>query len=166
MTNSMIAVSPSEQPAPVSSKIPDVAPNGRVLIVDDDASVRDGMKVLLESIGIDVITHDSMITLPLVMRTSRPDVILLDIAMPALSGVSFLRMRDRLAFSNTAASVILFSGIRVSHLADLAESFGAEFITKCAEPYEIGERVRRAVDRRRMRSAQCCNSSFAQTARA
>jgi len=128
-----------------------VATNGRVLVVDDDASIREGMTLLLEGVGLDVITHDSMITLPLVMRTSQPDVLVLDIDMPALSGVSFLRMSDRQAFTKTGASVILFSGIPVGHLADLAESFGAEFITKSEEPREIGERVRKAVDQRRMR---------------
>ncbi|MGA8810244.1 MAG: response regulator [Thermoanaerobaculia bacterium] len=140
-----MTVSSSHQPA-----ILPVARQGRVLVVDDDASIREGMKLLLESVGLDVITHDSMITLPLVMRTFRPDVLVLDIDMPALSGVSFLRMSDRKAVTNSEASVILFSGIPVRHLADLAESFGAEFITKCEEPREIGERVRRAVEIRRV----------------
>jgi FixJ family two-component response regulator len=156
MTNAMTTVSFPQRPAP----------NGRVLIVDDDAAVRDAMKGLLESIGIDVVTHDSLITLPFVMRRSRPDVILLDIAMPALSGVSFLRMRDRREFRDTTASVILFSGIPVRHLADLAESFGAEFITKCEEPQEICKRVRRAVDQRMDRATPGCNSVFMQTAHA
>jgi DNA-binding NarL/FixJ family response regulator len=64
---------------------------GRVLIVDDEPEMLEGMKILLGLEGIDVIIHGSMITLPLILRDADPDVVLLDISLPALSGTSALR---------------------------------------------------------------------------
>lgn len=151
MSSPMIDSS-SLHPAAFASRVPPVRPNGRVLVVDDDVTIREGMTVLLESVGIDVVTHDSMITLPFVMRAVCPDAILLDIAMPALSGVSYFTVPHRQPFSSSTASVILFSGLPANQLSDLVQAFGAdEFISKSEEAREIAERVRRAVERSRMR---------------
>ena len=68
-------------------------PKIRVMIVDDSAVVRETMKSLLDSDpGIDVIaTASDPIIAAKKLETEVPDVITLDIEMPRMDGLSFLR---------------------------------------------------------------------------
>jgi two-component system alkaline phosphatase synthesis response regulator PhoP len=126
---------------------------GRVLIVDDQHDLLDGMRALLEMSGIDVTLHDSMITLPLILREADPDVLLLDVSLPALSGSVALRQGLR-RLLRTDAPILLFSGRSPGELGPLAEELGADgFITKASEPMEIVTRIQTWIDRRRLARA-------------
>lgn len=123
---------------------------GRVLIVDDQPDLLEGMKTLLEMSGVDVVMHDSMITLPLILRQADPDVVLLDVSLPALSSTAALRQGLR-RLLRTDASLILFSGRSPSELAQLTEDLGADgFITKAQEPMEIITHIQTLIDHRRL----------------
>jgi len=111
----------------------DIPQPGRVLIVDDHPEILEGLKALLELEGLEVTTHDSMITLPLIIRQADPEVILLDLSFKALSGQSFFRLGRERLLRNTDALVILFSGRPASELAALAEEFGADGVMPKAE---------------------------------
>ena len=129
------------------------AMRGRVLIVDDEPDLLVGMKMLLEIEGIDVTIHSSMITLPLILREADPDVVLLDISMPALSGTSALRNGLR-KLLRTDGAIVLFSGRSPRELTEAAEELGADgFITKAQEPMEIVKRIQTWIDRRRLQRA-------------
>ncbi len=106
---------------------------GRILIVDDHPEILEGLKTLLEMEGIEVTTHDSMITLPLILRKADPDVILLDLSFKALSGESFFRLGRERLLRGTDALVILFSGRPASELAALAEEFNADGVMPKSE---------------------------------
>ena len=106
---------------------------GRVLIVDDHPEILEGMKMLLEMEGMDVTTHDSVITLPLILRKADPEVILLDLSLRALSGEAFFKLGRERVLRHTNALVILFSGRPVAELASNAEEFGADGILPKSE---------------------------------
>ncbi|MEA2342782.1 MAG: hypothetical protein QOF63_951 [Thermoanaerobaculia bacterium] len=126
---------------------------GRVLIVDDEPELLEGMKMLLELEGIDVTIHGSLITLPLILRDADPDVVLLDISLPALSGTSALRSGLR-KLLKTDGSLVLFSGRSDSELTVLTRELGADgFIAKSEDPMEIVRRIRTWIDRRRLKRA-------------
>ena len=123
---------------------------GRVLIVDDQRDLLEGMKALLEISGIDVVLHDSMITLPLILREADPDVVLLDVSLPALSSAAALRQGLR-RLLRTDALLVLFSGRSPNELALLTEELGADgFIAKGQEPMEIITRIQTLIDHRRL----------------
>lgn len=116
---------------------------GRVLIVDDHPEILEGLKTLLEIEGMEVTTHDSMITLPLIIRQADPEVILLDLSFRALSGESFFRLGRERLLRNSDALVILFSGRPAGELAELAEEFGADGVMpKSEDVLQLVARVR------------------------
>jgi DNA-binding response OmpR family regulator len=126
---------------------------GRVLIVDDQPELLEGMKMLLDLEGIDVILHSSMITLPLILRDADPDVVLLDVSLPALSGTTALRSGLR-KLLKTDGALVLFSGRSQNELMALAQELGADgFITKSDDPMEIVGRIQMWIDRRRLKRA-------------
>jgi DNA-binding response OmpR family regulator len=126
---------------------------GRVLIVDDEPDLLEGMKMLLELEGTDVILHDSMITLPLILREADPDVVLLDISLPALSGSAAMRSGLR-KMLKTDGFIVLFSGRSDRELTALANELGADgFIAKSGDPMEIVRRIQTWIDRRRLKRA-------------
>lgn len=68
-----------------------VKPSLRVLVVDDDAVVRDVLATMLSVEGCEVLTAaDGPAGLALAER-AWPDVVLLDVAMPGLSGLEVCR---------------------------------------------------------------------------
>jgi DNA-binding response OmpR family regulator len=126
---------------------------GRVLIVDDQPDLLEGMKALLEMEGIDVTIHGSLITLPLILREADPDVVLLDLSLPALSGNAAMRsgLRNLLP---TAGSLVLFSGRSSQELTALTRELGADgFISKSDDSMEIVARIQIWIDRRRLKRA-------------
>jgi DNA-binding response OmpR family regulator len=126
------------------------APRGRVLIVDDQIEILAGMQALLEAEGMDVTTHDSMITLPLVIRDANPDLILLDLSFGALSGESFFRLGRERLLRKTDAMVVLFSGLPLAQLAAKADEFGADgVIPKSDDTMQIVARVKTLIQQHR-----------------
>lgn len=65
----------------------------RVLLVDDHAMMRDGLKVLLEAAGIGVVgaAGDGRAALRLALEL-KPDVVVMDISMPDMNGIEAARL--------------------------------------------------------------------------
>ena len=133
-----------------------LTPRGRVLIVDDHPEILAGMKALLEMEGMDVTTHDSVITLPLILRAANPEVILLDLSLRALSGEAFFQLGRQRVLRHTNALVILFSGRPLAELAANAEEFGADGgLPKSEDAMQAVARVKTWIEQHRaLRRAQ------------
>jgi len=80
----------------------------RILIVDDDAVLRDAMTILLESEGHQV-THasDGRGALDELACGASFDVIILDLMMPVMDGATFLEHKSRSAYADIP--VVVFS---------------------------------------------------------
>jgi CheY-like chemotaxis protein len=70
-------------------------PCERVLVVDDDADNRDSISMILEEEGIDVVAADAHRALDALRGGYRPDVIVLDLVMPGISGRVFREHLER-----------------------------------------------------------------------
>jgi len=93
----------------------------RVLLLDDDSTIAAGMTALLDLEGIDLHWHSSPITLPIAVNRFSPDLILLDLGMPALSGASLIETTRRIL--KKRVPTVLFSGRSAQELSRLTEEF-------------------------------------------
>jgi CheY-like chemotaxis protein len=83
--------------------------NGTVLIVDDDADIRELMKIILETEGYRVnVAADGVEALQLLRAGAHPALILLDLMMPRMDGEQFLKEMRSTHFSRTP--VVIMSG--------------------------------------------------------
>lgn len=122
---------------------------GRVLIVDDQPELAEGFRMYLEELGYAVAVHTSLITLPMVVRRIDPDLILLDLSMPALSGHALFTAGVH-RMLRTDAPVVLFSGRSARELSRLAEELGAEgFLPKGSDLADASRRIEAWVTQRR-----------------
>jgi DNA-binding NarL/FixJ family response regulator len=109
----------------------------RVVLADDHALVRAGIRALLERItGVEVLAEagDGKQALELI-RTLRPDVILLDIAMPQLSGLEVLR--EATATFPEVRTIILTVHETEEYAAHALRSGAAGFLPKSAASAEL-----------------------------
>jgi CheY-like chemotaxis protein len=68
---------------------------GEILVVDDDLGIREALAALLESEGYCVrCAENGAVALDLVRQTHKPDLMLLDLMMPVLSGFELLEMLE------------------------------------------------------------------------
>ena len=122
----------------------------KVLLIDDDELIADGLRELLDIERIDLHVHQSLITVPFAMRRVNPDLILLDLGLPALSGEALLE-RGAHRVLRTDAPIILFSGRSRHELSCLAEQFGADgFIAKNDDILDSIRKIKLWLENRRV----------------
>lgn len=120
-----------------------------VFVIDDDASVRDSLKSLFESVGLHVQLFGSADTF---LQSERPDVpccLVLDIRLPGLSGLEF---QSELAKTGTDVPIIFITGHGDIPMSVQAMKAGAvEFLTKPCRDQELLDAVRLAIEGHRTR---------------
>src|SRR5499433_199508 len=124
-------------------------PKPRILVIDDDAGVRESLRMTLEYDGYDVAgaaTGQEGIAL---VEREAPDLVLLDVKMPGMDGLEVL---DRLRAVNESLPVIVVSGHGTISTAVEATKKGAfDFIEKPFASDRVLVSVRNALDQRRLR---------------
>jgi DNA-binding response OmpR family regulator len=121
----------------------------RVLVVDDDADIRELVTFKLEQAGYMVqAAADGQLGLDAALAKP-PDLILLDLMMPKLSGIEVCRLlREHAATADTP--VILFTA--KAQEADVQRGFSAgadDYIVKPFSPRELIARVQAVLARAR-----------------
>jgi two-component system KDP operon response regulator KdpE len=118
---------------------------GKVLIVDDDASIRRALHTTLSALGFEIEEASSGEQAVSFVRTERYDAVLLDVNMPGMGGIAACRNLRQLA----EGLPILMLTVRDSadDKIDALDAGADDYITK---PFHVGEltaRVRSAVRR-------------------
>ncbi len=117
---------------------------GIVYLVDDDKAVRSALCLLLETVGLQVMTFAEPMAFLARLPSLSPGCILLDIRMPVLSG---LRLQVRLAESGCDWPVIVISGHGDIEACRKAFKNGAlDFLSKPVDEQDLIDAVQKGHD--------------------
>jgi two-component system, NtrC family, response regulator AtoC len=121
----------------------------RLLIVDDDAGLRQSLSLLLQESGYDVVTEGDPERALQRAEGERLDLILCDVRMPKMDGVSFLR---RYRADGGQALLIMMSAYGSEDAALAAMREGAyDYLHKPFRPDEVTLTLRKAEEREKLR---------------
>lgn len=109
-----------------------------ILIVEDDTDLNSAYEMILTSSGYDVATaFNGKEALETLEQGSHPDIIFLDLRMPVMDGIEFLKNYD--APSHEDTTIIVFSNYDAKKEVDEAYELGADrYVLKArAAPKEL-----------------------------
>ena len=110
----------------------------RILIVDDHEDSADSLARLLQLMGHDVVTAHDGLTAVETAETYRPDVVLLDLALPKLDGYSAAK---RIREKPWAKHVLMIAATGWGRAADRNRSIAAGFDHHMVKPVDLTELV-------------------------
>ena len=147
------ATSPTPVPAQQHAAVDDLAEfdelvstTSKIMIVDDEPANVLVMEKYLYDVGYRyfVKVHDATKAID-VIRREQPDLILLDVVMPNVSGIDILRAL-RSAPSTKRTPVIIVSAVSSPELKETALQLRvSEFLNKPVDPHDLNLRVRNAL---------------------
>ena len=117
----------------------------KILVVEDDQDLRFLYKTALESAGYQVELADDGFEALKVVRTHEPDLILLDLLLPHMGGMEFLRAYG--IARHPHVKVILLSNLNSPDLLKTAKKLGIKYylIKVDSTPKQMVEYVNRAL---------------------
>src|SRR5438067_4338219 len=124
-------------------------PKSRILVIDDEAAIRDSLKMTLEYEGYEFVgAATGQEGLALAEREA-PDLVLLDVKMPGMDGLEVL---DRLrAMSETLPVVVISGHGTISTAVDATKKGAFDFIEKPFASERVLVSLRNALDQRQLR---------------
>lgn len=121
-----------------------------VFVIDDDTDVRDSLKWLLESVGLNVQTYENAMTFFETFDAGASGCIVMDVRMPGLSGIN---AQKKLPEYNIELPVIMISAHGNVDMAVTALTQGAiTFIEKPFDDQTLIDHVHNALEKDRARS--------------
>lgn len=107
----------------------------KVMIVDDCIELMNSVARVLSRAGYEVILCDSPFAFAAMLREKHPDIVLVDVGLPALDGTKLVEIAGR---NGEFCPMILFSGRSESELVELAAQCDADgYLCKTADSEEI-----------------------------
>ena len=117
----------------------------RIMVVDDDPTTLEVTSALLEQRGYEVLKRESALGTTLAIMRDQPDVVLLDIQMPGLSGDKLVELVSPKKAAR-APVILLHSAASRLELDALARRCGAAgAIEKTGDPLEFMMRFEQAL---------------------
>jgi DNA-binding response OmpR family regulator len=115
----------------------------KILIVEDEIALLEAYKMILGNAGYDTYTAQDGHEALMVTKDIEPDIILLDLRMPRLDGIGFLK-KYGLKKKHPSVRVVVFSNLDTQKDIEEAYKLGAErYILKAwASPKELLQLVR------------------------
>jgi two-component system response regulator MtrA len=116
----------------------------RILVVEDDASVRAAVSLVLETSGFEVTAVGDGRTAIAETSRAEPDLVLLDLMLPGMSGLDVCR---ELRGASNVAIVMLTARADTADVVAGLELGADDYVTKPFEPVELAARVRAVLRR-------------------
>ena len=119
--------------------------NPVVMVVDDDAGVRNAMRILLKSVGLESMLFASAPEFLNGYQPSQPGCLVLDIRMPGMSG---LELQGKLNERHSILPIIFITGHGDVPMAVEAMQAGAvDFIQKPFRDQDLLDRINQALEK-------------------
>lgn len=135
MSTTVRVAPPMPEPRPTAGA-------ARVVVIDDDEGQLRLIESMLRSAGFEVATTSEPIGASNLVRSFRPDLVLLDVHIPALSGDRLLGLLRKVAPSTT--QLVLHSAADVESLRERAVAVGADgWIQKNFDSGHLAAELRR-----------------------
>ena len=120
----------------------------RILVIDDEASVRDSLKMILEYDGYECVLAPSGRDGLAAVERDGPDLVFLDVKMPGMDGIDVLRQLRTL---DESLPIVMISGHGTVTTAVEATKLGAfDFLEKPLSTERVTVTIRNALDKRRL----------------
>ena len=119
-----------------------------VLIVDDEAAIRDMVAAALEVAGFQCLRAESARAAYALIVDEQPDLVLLDWMMPEVSGIEFLRRLRRDERTAELPVILLTAKAEEDNLVQGLDAGADDYVTKPFSPRELIARVRALLRRR------------------
>jgi FixJ family two-component response regulator len=117
--------------------------NPKVMVVDDDSGVRNAMRILLKSVGLESVLYASAQDFLAAYQPSQSGCLLLDIRMPGMSG---LELQQQLNLRGAVIPVIFMTGHGDVPMAVEAMQHGAfDFLQKPFRDQDLLDRIQKAI---------------------
>lgn len=118
---------------------------GRVLVVDDDADIRELVAIVVGQLGVDVLQAGDGLTALELARTTAPHLVTLDLGLPDIDGIETCRrLRE---FSD--AYVLILTAREERADREVGSESGADgFMSKPFAPKQLRTTVREALGAR------------------
>lgn len=116
----------------------DMTKQAKILIVEDDTDLNSAYNMILSSAGYDVSSaHNGEEALAQIEASGDPHIMFLDLRMPVMDGIEFLKKYDAPAHKDT--TIIVFSNYDAQKEVDQAYELGAHrYVLKArAAPKEL-----------------------------
>ena len=121
-----------------------VNPDATVFVVDDDEAIGDSLRVLIDSIGMNVEVYGSAEEFLDAYDPSKPGCLLLDVRLPGMSG---LELQKKLAASRISIPVIIITSYGDVPMSVQAIKAGAvQFLQKPFRDQELLDHILEAID--------------------
>jgi CheY-like chemotaxis protein len=117
----------------------------KILVIDDDEKALAVAKRQLEAAGYDVIVSESALKLPVIVQREKPDLVLLDVEMPALRGEHVLELSSMFDFLRSVPIVLHSAKSDEELQALVAKSSARGYIRKSANHLAFIQQVDRFV---------------------
>ena len=124
-------------------------PKSRILVIDDEAAIRDSLRMTLEYEGYEFLSAATGQEGLALAEREAPDLVLLDVKMPGMDGIEVL---ERLRNMNDQLPIVVISGHGTISTAVEATKKGAwDFIEKPFASERVLVSLRNALDQRQLR---------------
>lgn len=109
-----------------------------ILVVDDDARIRELLRLYLEQAGFDVTEAENGVAALLLFQHSRPDLIVLDVMMPVLDGLETCRQIRKI---DSTPVILLTARAEDEDKLTGFETGADDYVSKPFAPGEVVARV-------------------------
>jgi len=131
----------------------------RVLVVDDEESIRDSLKKFLELENLEVVCAENGLSAQRLIGAGGFDAGIVDLKMPGMNGLELLSWMQGEGHSFPCVMISAFG--QVTDAVEAMKSGAVDYVTKPFNPEEIRLRLIRAVEeRRRLRQIAAVNREF------